>query len=201
MTIPDSGFVIANGASCLPLPPDEESRIIRELANPSENNLKEGNLYYVISNRWFSSWQRYTKQGVAESLVDEQSSGSQNMDVITLKSANRPGQIDNSDIVLNNKDSDGDELELRRMLEEGRDYVLVSHQVWERLLSWYKGGPALPRKLISQGTFHKNFLVEVYPLCLKLIDSRDQNQSVSVLRLSKKVIFFSDFHSTIIINH
>ncbi|XP_062114479.1 putative ubiquitin carboxyl-terminal hydrolase 11 [Humulus lupulus] len=108
------------------------------------------------------------------------------MDVITLKSANRPGQIDNSDIFLNNKDSDGDELELRRMLEEGRDYVLVSQQVWERLLSWYKGGPALPRKLISQGTFHKNFLVEVYPLCLKLIDSMDQNQSVSVLRLSKK---------------
>ncbi|XP_062074713.1 ubiquitin carboxyl-terminal hydrolase 10-like isoform X2 [Humulus lupulus] len=186
MTIPDSGFMITNGASCLPLPPDEESRIIAELANQSEKNLKEGNLYYVISNRWFSSWQRYTKQGMAESLVDEQSSGSQNMDVITLKSANRPGQIDNSDIVLNSKDSDGDELELHRMLEEGRDYVLVSQQVWERLLSWYKGGPALPRKLISQGTFHKNFLVEVYPLCLKLIDSRDKNQSVSVLRLSKK---------------
>ena len=51
----------------------------------------------------------------------------------------------------------------------------------------YKGGPALPRKLISQGTFHKNFIVEVYPLCLKLIDSRDKTESV--LRLSKKVMF------------
>lgn len=52
----------------------------------------------------------------------------------------------------------------------------------------YKGGPALPRKLISQGDVNKQFNVEVYPLCLKLIDSRDQSQTV--IRFSKKVIFY-----------
>lgn len=88
-------------------------------------------------HRWFSSWQRYTRQGVGESLIDEKSSESQDMDVLSLKSADRPGQIDNSDLVLNKNGCEGDELEIRRMLEEGRDYVLVSQQVWEKLLDWY----------------------------------------------------------------
>lgn len=51
MTIPDSGFMMADGASCLPIPPEEEKRIVEELTQQSERNLKEGNLYYVISNR------------------------------------------------------------------------------------------------------------------------------------------------------
>lgn len=51
MTIADSGFMMENGVNCLPLPPEEEHRIITELTNRSEANLKEGNLYYVISNR------------------------------------------------------------------------------------------------------------------------------------------------------
>lgn len=53
MTIPDSGFMMENGGSCLPHPPEEENRIVRDLMNISENNLKEGNIYYVISNRYF----------------------------------------------------------------------------------------------------------------------------------------------------
>lgn len=52
MTIPDSGFMMENGVDCLPLPPEEEYRIVTELTNRSEANLKEGNLYYVVSNRY-----------------------------------------------------------------------------------------------------------------------------------------------------
>ncbi|KAH7513638.1 hypothetical protein FEM48_Zijuj11G0002100 [Ziziphus jujuba var. spinosa] len=186
MTIPDSGFMMENGVSCLPLPPEEENRIITELTNQSDANMKEGNLYYVISNRWFLSWQRYATQGVTEYLTEEQlrSPGTQEMSVHPPKRVERPGQIDNSDIVLGVNGREGDEPELRRMLEEGQDYVLVSQEVWEKLFDWYKGGPTLPRKLISQGVLHKNFIVEVYPLCLKVIDPRDNSESV--LRLSKK---------------
>ena len=43
----------------------------------------------------------------------------------------------------------------------------------------------LPRKMISQGDLTKNLMVEVYPLCLKIIDSRDNSQAV--IWLSKKV--------------
>lgn len=51
MPIPDSGSIVGDGAGCLPLPPDEEKRIVKELTKESESNLKEGNIYYVISNR------------------------------------------------------------------------------------------------------------------------------------------------------
>lgn len=50
----------------------------------------------------------------------------------------------------------------------------------------YKGGPPLPRKMISQGVSNKKqFNVEVYPLLLKLVDSRDNSEIK--LRISKKV--------------
>lgn len=52
-------------------------------------------------------------------------------------------------------------------------------------LSRYKGGPALPRKLISQGLELKQYNVEVYPLSLKVTDARDNSQSI--VKLSRKV--------------
>ena len=43
----------------------------------------------------------------------------------------------------------------------------------------------MPRKMISQGVFNKmQFNVEVYPLRLKLIDSRDDSEST--IQISKK---------------
>lgn len=52
MTIPDSGYMMEeNGAIGIPLTPEEEKRIVTELTNEAESNLKEGNLYYVVSNR------------------------------------------------------------------------------------------------------------------------------------------------------
>lgn len=179
MTIPDSGYMMEeNGAIGIPLTPEEEKRIVTELTNEAESNLKEGNLYYVVSNRWFTSWQKFTGQDAGDYLLDNSQS------LVSSKPVDRPGPIDNSDIVLNGNESEIDDLELHRNLIEGCDYVLVPQQVWEKLYDWYKGGPALPRKLISQGDVNKQFNVEVYPLCLKLIDSRDQSQTV--IRFSKK---------------
>ncbi|KAI7993562.1 Ubiquitin carboxyl-terminal hydrolase 10 [Camellia lanceoleosa] len=182
MTIPDSGYMMENGAIGIPFTREEEKRIVTELTNKAESNLKQGNLYYVISNRWFTSWQKYTGQDVDAYLFDKYSTDSQSF--VLSKPADRPGPIDNSDIVLNANDTVGEDLELHRTLEEGCDYVLVPQLVWEKLFDWYKGGPALPRKLISQGDVNKQFNVEVYPLCLRLIDSRDNSQSV--ISLSKR---------------
>ena len=44
------------------------------------------------------------------------------------------------------------------------------------------------RKMISVGEQHKQFSVEVFPVHLRLIDSRDQSEAV--IRLSKKVSTF-----------
>lgn len=53
MTIPDSsGYdMIENGATELPCKPEEEKRIVQELTAKAEANLREGNLYYVLSSR------------------------------------------------------------------------------------------------------------------------------------------------------
>ncbi|XP_027367832.1 ubiquitin carboxyl-terminal hydrolase 10-like isoform X2 [Abrus precatorius] len=185
MTIADSVFPGDNGASCVPLPPEEENRIVSELIKESELNLKEGNLYYVISNRWFSRWLCYVGPCAGMLSTDNQSYDGQHAHTVHTKIADRPGPIDNSDIISNGNDCDRNNLDIRRMLEEGTDYVLVHEKVWEKLLEWYKGGPALPRKLISQGVVgHKQYSVEVYLLSLKVTDARDNSQSI--VKLSKK---------------
>ncbi|XP_021300601.1 ubiquitin carboxyl-terminal hydrolase 9-like isoform X2 [Herrania umbratica] len=186
MTIPDSGFMMENGASCLPCTPEEEKKIVNDLRNESERNLKEGNLYFVISSRWFRMWERYVGIDADDNLIGNQSSDSRQWNGASSVVAERPGPIDNSDIVQNGSDCDckENEIQLRRLLMEGQDYVLVPQGVWEKLHEWYKGGPALPRKMILQGVYHRKFDVEVYPLCLKLIDSRDESQSI--LWISRK---------------
>ncbi|XP_043715927.1 ubiquitin carboxyl-terminal hydrolase 9-like isoform X2 [Telopea speciosissima] len=183
MTIPNFGYLMDNEASCLPCTPEEEKRIIEELTKEAESNLKEGNLYYIISSRWFVEWQRYTGQDTGDSSIDEHPTGSQHSNGFLSKKSERPEQIDNSHLVKSSNDGEIDDLELVRPLEEGRDYVLVAQEVWKKLQEWYKGGPALPRRLISHVVLHQNFTVEVYPLCLHLIDSRDNSQSV--IRISK----------------
>ncbi|XP_021647323.2 ubiquitin carboxyl-terminal hydrolase 10 isoform X5 [Hevea brasiliensis] len=185
MTIADSGCLMENGGSCLPCTPEEEKQIVKDLMDEAELNLKEGNSYYVISARWFTTWERYVGQGSDDHVVDMQSSDSQDFAVVSTRITDRPGPISNSDIVENGGDGEDDDLELSRTLLEGRDYVLVPQKVWEKLVQWYRGGPALPRRMISQGVFNKKqFNVEVYPLCLKLIDSRDDIEFT--IRLSKK---------------
>jgi len=52
------------------------------------------------------------------------------------KIADRPGPIDNSDIISKGNNCDSNNLDIHRMLEEGTDYVLVPEKVWERLLEW-----------------------------------------------------------------
>ncbi|KAG8658980.1 ubiquitin carboxyl-terminal hydrolase 9 isoform X2 [Manihot esculenta] len=185
MTIADSGYSMENGECCLPCTPQEEKQIVKGLMGEAELHLKEGNLYYVVSARWFTKWERYVGQGSDDPVVDMQSSDSQDLVDLPGRITDRPGPINNSDIVENGSDGENDDLELSRTLLEGRDYVLVPQKVWEKLVQWYTGGPALPRKMISQGVFNKKqFNVEVYPLRLKLIDSRDDSEFT--IRLSKK---------------
>lgn len=52
MTILDSGFLMENGGSCLPVPPEEEGRVVAELYRDSEALLKEGDVFYVLSSKY-----------------------------------------------------------------------------------------------------------------------------------------------------
>ncbi|KAJ0232840.1 putative ubiquitin carboxyl-terminal hydrolase 11 [Hirschfeldia incana] len=166
MTISDSESMVCD----FPCTLEEERRIVTELMSEAEDQLKEGNLYFVISNRWYTSWKRFVGQ-----LTEETSSGE-------ALEVTRPGPIDNHGII--DSESDASDPQLLKNLEEAVDYVLVPEQVWNKLVEWYKGGPPIERKLISQGFHSKSYSVEVYPLCLKLRDGRDG--SSSIIRLSKQ---------------
>ncbi|KAJ4847032.1 hypothetical protein Tsubulata_018065 [Turnera subulata] len=155
--------------------PDHQRQMVKYLTDDAERDLREGNLYYVVSARWFSRWESFV--GREERQTEPCDSGDGEVE--------RPGPIDNSDIIQTAISSSEGEPELAMDLLEGRDYVLLPHQVWEKLFQWYKGGPVLPRRMISQGlSTKKQFNVELYPLRLKLIDSRDNTELI--IRLSKK---------------
>ncbi|CAF2125121.1 unnamed protein product [Brassica napus] len=166
MTIANStDFMVENAVCDFPSTPEEERRIVSELTTESEDNLKEGNLYFVISKRWYARWEKYVEQPTTNGCESP-----------------RPGPIENSDIIENTTSSD--DPQLRRLLVEGEHYVLVPQQVWNRLAEWYSGGPPIPRKLICQGFYSRSFSVEVYPLCLLLTDARDD--SITAIRLGKQ---------------
>ncbi|KAJ0565226.1 putative ubiquitinyl hydrolase 1 [Helianthus annuus] len=181
MTIADSASFMDNGSLCLPCTPHEEAKIVKELTDKAESCSKEGDLYYVISNRWFSRWQRYVGEETGEYIFEELSTDKEASSL--TKAGERPGPIDNTDIITNEGGRDVSDLQLPRTLIERSDYVLVPQVVWEKLHGWYTGGPALPRQMISLG-IQKTLSVEVYPLALKVIDSRDKSEII--IHISKK---------------
>ncbi|KAG2312332.1 hypothetical protein Bca52824_023889 [Brassica carinata] len=103
--------------------PEEEKRIVSVLT--TESNKKERDSFFVISKSWYSSWESYVEQQPSESP--------------------RPGPINNHHII----EETGTPPQLRRLLVEGKDYVLVPQQVWKRLFEWYNGGPQIRGDLIS----------------------------------------------------
>lgn len=78
----------------------------------------------------------YVGQPTEEFSSRDHSSDSQHFNMVPLNVAERPGPIDNSDIIINGSDSESNDLELKRFLEERRDYVLVPSEVWEKLYDW-----------------------------------------------------------------
>lgn len=68
--------------------------------------------------------------------IDKQPSDGQHGDMIHTKIADRPGPIDNSDIISKENNCDSKNVDIQRTLQEGTDYILVPEKVWERLLEW-----------------------------------------------------------------
>lgn len=72
------------------------------------------------------------------STGEQSSSSRQHANKVHSEIAERPGPIDNSDIISNGNGNncDSNNIDIHRNLEEGTDYVLVPQKVWERLLGW-----------------------------------------------------------------
>lgn len=93
------------------------------------------NSFILYLCRWFTRWQKYVGLDIGAYPFDEISPDHQPL--ILSNVADRPGPIDNTNIVSNGSNCEGDDLQLLRSLDEQRDYVLVSQEVWEKLFEWY----------------------------------------------------------------
>ncbi|KAK4839305.1 hypothetical protein QYF36_020867 [Acer negundo] len=162
--------------------PEDERVLIRDIAISAEANSKEGDTFYLITQRWWQHWIDYVNQDQPNtydghsSLEHVNSAGSSTL--------NRPTGINNSDLILDGA-SEGSiaSPEIHDTLLEGRDYVLLPQEVWNRLYSWYGGGPTLARKVISSGLSQTELAVEVYPLRLQLLMMPKGDYTI---RISKK---------------
>ncbi|XP_031391982.1 ubiquitin carboxyl-terminal hydrolase 5 isoform X1 [Punica granatum] len=166
------------------LTPEEERVLIRDIALAAEANAKEGATFYLITQRWWQHWIEYVNQDQPNNMNDG-SSLSENCDSVGSSSLKKPGVIDNSDLIYDTASDDlSTGIEIHDTLLEGRDYVLLPHEVWNKLFTWYGGGPTLPRKVISSGLSQTELAVEVYPLRLQLLLVPKEDRST--IRISKK---------------
>jgi hypothetical protein len=163
------------------LPAEVEMGLIRDITVAAEAQAKEGDTFFLITTRWWQSWIDY----VIQDLTSVTSNGSHHHE-FGSKTPRRPGAIDNTDLIDDAAlEVSNMEIEIHDTLVEGRDYILLPQQVWEKLHGWYGGGPTLPRKAINTGFSQTDLAIEVYPLRLQLLlMSRGER---TFIRISKKV--------------
>ncbi|XP_059659946.1 ubiquitin carboxyl-terminal hydrolase 5 isoform X1 [Cornus florida] len=165
------------------LTPEEEKLTIRDIATAAESQTKEGDTFYLITQRWWQDWIEYVTQ--IQTTITNDGSSSEHHDSVGSSSLKRPSVIDNSDLINEAASEDSTlGLELHDTLVEGTDYILLPQEVWNQLYAWYGGGPTLARKVINSGLSQTELAVEVYPLRLQLhlMPKGDH----SAIRISKK---------------
>lgn len=69
--------------------------------------------------------------------INDGSTLSENCDSVGLSNLKKPGVIDNSDLIDDSASEDSSMgIEIHDTLLEGRDYVLLPHEVWNQLFTW-----------------------------------------------------------------
>ncbi|ETO06981.1 hypothetical protein RFI_30412, partial [Reticulomyxa filosa] len=63
-----------------------------------------------------------------------------------LRDVPKPGPIDNSELA-----DEEDQTQLKKLLDEHLTHEWLHEDQWKMLESWYKGGPAFPRKVYERG--------------------------------------------------
>ncbi|WOL11391.1 ubiquitin carboxyl-terminal hydrolase 5-like [Canna indica] len=171
--------------SAVELSPEEERVLIRDITISAETLAKEGDTFFLITQRWWQRWLDYVNQDMTSSSVNGSSSYGSHHHDSACSSNKRPSAIDNTDLIYDaSSEVSNVEIELHDTLVEGRDYILLPQQVWERLHGWYGGGPTLPRKAINTGLSQSDLAIEVYPLRLQLLLTPKGERAI--IRISKK---------------
>eukprot|EP00742_Colponemidia_sp_Colp-10_P009837 GILJ01010762.1.p1 GENE.GILJ01010762.1~~GILJ01010762.1.p1 ORF type:complete len:1551 (-),score=252.13 GILJ01010762.1:100-4752(-) len=111
-----------------------------------------GEVWYIVSQKWWSMWSEYVGW--------RSHSG---MDVALVTDRQRPGAIDNEDLLLSGSAVSS---KLRRDILLYHDYQVVPKRVWTALHSWYSGGPAIPRTVIAGPNGPE---LELYPISVDVM--------------------------------
>jgi hypothetical protein len=101
-----------------PKSPKDELRLYKE-ARKKNKEMEVGQIFYVISAKWYRDWKNYVKYSKKDGILNQ-----------------RPGSIDNSNLIEREKCDDG-EVQMKLGLQERYDYQLISEPEWNLLHSWY----------------------------------------------------------------
>lgn len=104
-----------------------------------KDKLRANTFWYVISTDWFMRWKAYVGFDDEDPSIVQNRTDEENQ-------ALHPGEIDNLPIT-----SDECDAELKKGLMEGEQYELVPESAWNKLVSWYGGGPAFKRAVLTRG--------------------------------------------------
>jgi len=86
-------------------------------------------------NRWWQQWLDYVSQDM--SSMSNNGYGSHNYESGFSCLPKQPTAIDNSDLIYDVKSEVSNvEIELHDTLVEGRDYILLPQEVWDKLYGW-----------------------------------------------------------------
>lgn len=104
-------------------PSDREECFIQHIYRST--TMKEGDLYFLVSNTWMKAWNKYRRQFI----YDEIGAGG-------ILKYDRPGPIDNFDLLDLSKIDKCSTLSLRQNLRQGKHYEVVPKDIWDNIYYW-----------------------------------------------------------------
>ncbi|XP_048501027.1 ubiquitin carboxyl-terminal hydrolase 5 isoform X3 [Beta vulgaris subsp. vulgaris] len=113
------------------LTPEDERLKIRDISLAAESQSKEGDTFFLITQRWWQNWLDYVNQD----QIGNDGPSLQSLDSADVCVLRRPSSIDNKSLIYELESSDSSTTELHDTLVEGRDYVLLPEEVWNQLQS------------------------------------------------------------------
>ncbi|GFR46722.1 hypothetical protein Agub_g8345, partial [Astrephomene gubernaculifera] len=115
-----------------------------------------GSVGYLVSTTWWNAWVQYS--GYSGPSAESASTLMQ----LSGGGSPRPGPISNTDLLPPGHTVDqkpllpgseatprAEDVPLRPDLVEQQDFIVVSEASWQRLHSWYSGGPVIARRVVA----------------------------------------------------
>lgn len=114
------------GIASSSMPPFEQLLAVRKA---KENTLEEGDIWYIVSESWYTRWENYCLSR-PNKLEDDESD--------SQKATTSPGPIDNTDITdINPHPGQAYDLTLSNPVVEGSTIEFVPKEAYELLVQWY----------------------------------------------------------------